>query len=371
MAETRETCLTQFQAIYNGLHKRFAVLGEDSSRIAVASCGKDVEAMMHYTAAPLPSKRGGLFVPCSPEDPAPPGFPLRYETYVRQHGRVPHAIPQDGLKDMFEGGANLVPMKVTMRDARRLIPSPRLKSHGFELMSYNGSATQDAMKDLNTESIKTYYKEIEQLLIQKTGADAAFSFVHAKRIPSTRRVEAEAGYASYWHTDQSHKSWSARLHELFGQHSWEEVGPPGLDEAAAKRAAAAQRYAVVTAWRYLGPAASCRESHLAIVDPASVDASDVIDFSLIACGLEGGNYRLRAPAPDEKNKHICYYYPEMVQNEILCFIVYDSKPNAELTKKFASMPSPSCFHGAFSDPTAPKDEPKRESVDVRCLLVWD
>eukprot|EP00441_Pelagodinium_beii_P040215 CAMPEP_0197632406 /NCGR_PEP_ID=MMETSP1338-20131121/9173_1 /TAXON_ID=43686 ORGANISM="Pelagodinium beii, Strain RCC1491" /NCGR_SAMPLE_ID=MMETSP1338 /ASSEMBLY_ACC=CAM_ASM_000754 /LENGTH=260 /DNA_ID=CAMNT_0043203969 /DNA_START=52 /DNA_END=834 /DNA_ORIENTATION=- len=260
-----------------------------------------------------------------------------------------------------------------MRNARCLKPTPSLATHGFELMSYKGSAVKDtAMGETSKhERVQTYYKEVEQLLMQQTGADAAFSFVHAMRVPKRDRVKAEAGYASYWHTDQSHNSWSARLHELLELGSWEEVGPPGLDEVAAKRAARAQRYAVVTAWRYLGPADACRESHLAIVDPASVDASDVIDFSLIARSLEGGNYRLRAPAPGAASKHACYYYPDMLRNEVLCFTVYDSKPNSEMKAKFATMPAPSCFHGAFSDPSASEDEPPRESVDVRCLLVWD
>ena len=35
------------------------------------------------------------------------------------------------------------------------------------------------------------------------------------------------------------------------------------------------------------------------------------------------------------------------------------------------MPATATFHSAFTDPTAAADEPERESIDTRLLVVWD
>ena len=62
----------------------------------------------------------------------------------------------------------------------------------------------------------------------------------------------------------------------------------------------------------------------------------------------------------------------MMRDEMLCFTVFDSNPPAGTSDSlFKHVPVASVFHGAFKDPTAPKGEPQRESVDVRVLLIWD
>ena len=128
---------------------------------------------------------------------------------------------------------------------------------------------------------------------------------------------------------------------------------------------------MIAAWRYIGPAPTCRSSHLVICDPNSVDPVDVLDFSLIAGDTCGGNLRLQNPATAREagqgGGHRFCYYSGMRPDEVLSFVVYDSQPNSI----FVSTPIPPCFHGAVQDPAASEDEPERESVDVRCLLIWD
>jgi acetyl esterase/lipase len=108
-------------------------------------------------------------------------------------------------------------------------------------------------------------------------------------------------------------------------------------------------------------------------------AEDVLDFTLVAGDSAGGNYRLAAPAatrsldgsPAQHPYHQWYYYPEMTKDEMLVFTVFDSD-RAAASPNFETMPAPSCFHSAFMDPsTVSQEVPSRESIDVRCLLIWD
>ena len=133
---------------------------------------------------------------------------------------------------------------------------------------------------------------------------------------------------------------------------------------------AARRCAVVSAWRYVGPAARCRSSHLAVLDHSTCDhARDLLPFSIVANGTFGGNFRLRHDARAARD-HKFYYYPEMTPDELLLFTVCDSAHPARATT-FKGAPSVTVLHTAFADPTADPDEPPRESVDVRVLLSWD
>ena len=60
----------------------------------------------------------------------------------------------------------------------------------------------------------------------------------------------------------------------------------------------------------------------------------------------------------------------MTPDELLCFTVFDSAPPAG-EALYGTMPAPTVVHSAFADPHAPPGEPPRQSVDVRCLLIWD
>ena len=141
-----------------------------------------------------------------------------------------------------------------------------------------------------------------------------------------------------------------------------------MPAAAAAACRDASRYAVLSAWRYLGPAPACRASHLAVLDHATVAAGDLLPFSIVADGAFGGNYRLRGGGRGS-DRHRFFYYPAMTRAEVLLFSVFDSDHPAQASR-FQHTPHATVLHTAFDDPRG-ADEPRRESIDVRLLLAWD
>ena len=60
-------------------------------------------------------------------------------------------------------------------------------------------------------------------------------------------------------------------------------------------------------------------------------------------------------------RHAWHYFPRMDRHEALVFKQYDSDPQAP-----RYVP-----HGAFDLPDIPPDAPLRESIEARCLVVYD
>jgi len=319
-----------------------------------------------------------------------PGFSLLKSTFTQQHGAVPSDSNSSSL------GFEHVPVACAVSDARSMEPQPTLATHGYELLRA-ADLTPLTPADANepgSAPLRRHYAEVEAVVAAACGASAARGFCHVRRSADRAVVNGTAGglYAGYAHTDQAEGSWAALLPSLVAAGEWERQGPPGVPGAFAERAVRARRYAVVTAWRYLGPAATCRASHLALLDPASLRADDFLPFEIAAFGCAGHNYRLRCDAgadgpgaddgsaPPRQSHHAWHYFPGMLPSEeLLLLFTYDSAhPHsaggagaAPTPPPFAGLPAAAVFHSAFKDPTAAPDELERESIDTRVLCVWD
>ena len=102
-----------------------------------------------------------------------------------------------------------------------------------------------------------------------------------------------------------------------------------------------------------------------MLDPASVAKDDLLPFRIVNRAHFGGNYRLALTKG--RARHRFFYYPGMTRDEVLLFVVSDSRRPAG---RLAGAPAATVVHAAFADP-AGAGEPDRESVDVRVLLSWD
>lgn len=257
---------------------------------------------------------------------------------------------------------NIVGIPCCITDARA--SKATLACNGFSLAQNESWLSSDVDSRMGD-----YYEHVAEIALKESGASFSVAYCHARRSTNdeTRTKPSGAGFAAYAHTDQSSESWSALLPELIGE--WESRGPPGLKRSFAERAAQSSRYSIVSAWKYLGPAPCCRSSHLAVLDHSSVERSDIIPFSIVGDGCYGGNYRLKQ-SESSQSRHRWFYYPRMTPSETLLFTVFDSNhPSKE--ELFKNTPVATVFHAAFEDSTAPENEPPRESIDVRILLVWD
>ena len=306
----------------------------------------------------------------------PGACPLRPGTVAAQHGSIPL---EEEDEVVFEACNTLHPCSVNIWNARSFngIHKPTLDRVGFQLIDIPRSnilSTEEGLKSTAANHpviSREVYSEIARSICEASGATAAFGYCHAMRVPDLAKSKGRtsSGYAGYAHSDQSHDSWCCRLPELVKSGEWSAQGPPGIDIDVAERAASSSRYAVLAAWRYLGPSDKCRASHLAILDHNSVKSSDLVRLSLIANGCLGGNYRLSSNI-DTVDRHQWYYYPGMTREEALLFTLYDSNHPAKETT-FAETPIATCIHSAFQDPNPPENEPTRRSMDIRFLLVWD
>lgn len=305
-----------------------------------------------------------------------PGMcPLRPGTVAAQHGSIP--LEEKESKSL-EGCNDLHPQNVRIWNARSCNANnkPTIETLGFQLVHTPRSSIlscEEGMRSVaenHPDSTRRYYSEIAPDILEATGATAAFAYCHAIRLPNPLEGagRTKLGYAGYAHTDLSHNSWAARLPELVESGKWDTQGPPGLSYEAAKKAATSSRYAIVTAWRYLGPSDKCRASHLAVLDHRTVQKGDILPLALVANGCHGGNYRLSNDS--DASQHEWYYYPDMTPEELLVFTAFDSNHPAKDTT-FATSPVSTCMHSAFQDPNPPENEPPRQSIDVRFLLIWD
>lgn len=322
-----------------------------------------LEATIKYTRPRPDRKRCGA---AAGKD----GLALLPCTFIQQHGRIPCDF------DPAELGNELVPVSCEVRDARTLDPQPTLTSHGYQLSKCE--LTPLAVEDANAPcaALELHYREVAAAVKEVLGASDAVSYCHVRRSVTAAVQQSSAGgpFAGYAHTDQAADSWAGLLPTIVDD--WSKRGPPHVPPEFARRCAAARRYAVVTAWRYLGPAEACRSSHLAVLDPRSVATDDVLAFDIAAFGHVGRNYRLRH-TDDAAQRHAWWYWSGLLASrELLLLTVFDSSHpaavvDAEGDTPFARLPATSIFHSAFSDPSASPDEPLRESIDTRVILLWD
>lgn len=300
-----------------------------------------IQAQIQYTCPAPPGEVNGVFVGKSQK------FALNPTTFSEQHGFVPCSKKREKLYN------DLVYVDVPVLDARE---------KGFKLMKNGFELVRAPFGPLN--DLKAYMAHLERVAKDASGASHAKAFAYTSRNwrPSEFKVNA-VGFGQYVHSDVGPHSWATKLETI----PVEQL-PPGLSPQDKTRALAGMRYAVVTAWRYLGPDKESRKSHLAILDHSTLrPQDDVIQFELQGDDTFGSNYRLRTPPPEMRCAHRYFYYPRMkADDEALFFLAFDSGPN-----DFLHTPTPSVMHSAFVDPNIGTQQNDRQSVDVRLLLVWD
>jgi hypothetical protein len=227
---------------------------------------------------------------------------------------------------------------VAIRDARPLRSRLTLDEHGFALIRHKSALddfdNEDAIRGL-------YYRETADLLKGITGADRVHVFDHTlrRRVPGAEDVRGRGPRqpASRLHVDQTLKSGPERVRfEL----------PEEADELLNGRVQ------IINLWRPIkGPV---YDAPLVICDATSVDAQDLTASDLVFPDRNGEIYLLTYnPA------HRWFYVPAMRTDEVLLLKCYDSASDGRA--RFAP-------HGSFMDPTAPKDAPPRESIELRAMV---
>lgn len=116
-------------------------------------------------------------------------------------------------------------------------------------------------------------------------------------------------------------------------------------------------FMVINFWRTVYMDGPLQHLPLAVCDPNSVAASDLVPSALVGFTLSGkpsNQLALHHNAAQD-----WYFYPGMTTGEVLSFKVFE-------TFKDGRRPGlQTCFHSAFVDPSAPDDAAQRQSCEHR------
>lgn len=236
-------------------------------------------------------------------------------------------------------------LPVTIRDGRRMADAPALDREGFQLCSAP-SALRAPHDFREREAIqRVYYREMEELARAVTGASRAIVFDHLvrRRDPGTltpfgARDGRRPSTATRVHCDFTPASAQRRLALEMEAHGIEHVA----------------RFAILNLWRTTR--LPVLDAPLAVCDARTVRREDLVAADIVYPTRTGEIFEVLYN-PD----HAWTYFHAMQFDEVLAFKQYDS---------VAGMP---CYtpHAAFAHPATPADTPPRESIEIRCLLIFD
>jgi hypothetical protein len=119
-------------------------------------------------------------------------------------------------------------------------------------------------------------------------------------------------------------------------------------------------FMVINFWRTVRMEGPLAHMPLAICDPATVAARDVVPTGLADFAPSGKLTNQVSLRYNSGQRWV--YYPDMVGGEVLAFKVFQCF-KGETLGRLAT-----CFHVAFADPAAPADTPPRQSCEMRVGL---
>lgn len=269
--------------------------------------------------------------------------------YYYDDGRRPwlYARPRsrtDSHSQDYGGSPEL--LDVNIRDGRQ--HNLLLDVNGFQLVPQNTSLSNADFCN-NKRKIETvYYQEIEQLIMQTTGAAKVVCFHHQVRNGKKGmgiNSKSDKQYATDIHTDTSSSSAERQFFEC-------------LDTIPNSKDFESGRFLYINAWRSIDDNYPIQDNNLAMCDETSlVKPDDYILYDYFEPGYAGAHYYLSSRF---SHRHRWYYYPQMTKNEVILFKQYDSDP--ELSGRM-------CFHTSFSTGRNPSNI-ARQSIEVRCMVFF-
>ncbi|KQW49529.1 MULTISPECIES: CmcJ/NvfI family oxidoreductase [unclassified Roseateles] len=231
-------------------------------------------------------------------------------------------------------------------DARQASERPCLEREGFALWD----APTTVIDFLNEAAVKAiYYQEAAELALAATGARQAYVFDHLVRQREAGRSPLSFGRSAR----AAMAAANGRIHNDYTEASGRRRLTLVIDDVQA--AARVRRYGIVNIWRSIkGPVL---DTPLAVCDARTVRAADLVESEVRYPRRTGEIYVAK-----HSQRHRWSYFPEMDRHEALVFKQYDSRLSG--VARFT-------LHSAFDLPEIPPDAPLRESIELRCLVVYE
>ena len=127
-----------------------------------------------------------------------------------------------------------------------------------------------------------------------------------------------------------------------------------------------KRYALVNVWRNIRRYEPVRQYPLACVDAATTNFNEMRTFQIHYSDRVGENYFAA-----HNKKHKWWYFPEMISDEAMLIKQWDSSGSIakgmDTDKEMATF----ALHSSLFDASAPADSVDRESIEVRCVVIWE
>ena len=226
-----------------------------------------------------------------------------------------------------------------IEDMRPHVDELALERNGFVLVRHSSCVMDFHDPD---EIRRVYYPEVIELVKQLTGAQKVLPFGEILRTDAATtgdgRLPAYGAHVDYG--DRTVRDFSNDI-----------LGP----EEAARWLR--RRYVLINLWR---PIRTVYRTPLALCDASSVQQGDLND-SEIRGGLDDPDRRPMWGYNLSYNPgHRWYYAPHMQPDEVLAFKLFDSEHNRVQWTG----------HTAFDDPSAAKDAPPRESIEIRTISFF-
>lgn len=235
---------------------------------------------------------------------------------------------------------------IPIADARAAATPPDIEREGFVLRDAP-TAVRDFLDDAEVEAV--YHREVAELALAVTGGARAYVFDHLVRRREADRVALSFGRRA---TD-GRAAANGRIHNDYTEDSGRRRLAMVLTDP--DEAAAVRRYCIVNVWRSIrGPVL---DTPLAVCDARSVMARDLVSAE-VRYPRRTGEIYLATHSPS----HRWSYFSAMDRHEALVFKQYDSQLGG------VSRYTP---HAAFDHPETPADAPLRESIEARCLVVFE
>ena len=298
---------------------------------------------------------------------------------LRRNGQVLTRRNADG-SDSGGTGVEVDTCETSIANAR--IEGATCESNGFELVDKPNDTTRDFYDHASV--LDGYYDECAEIVQEITGASFVAAFDHNIRSAlgkeSQRRIKGGQevqGPAYMAHGDYTLTSAPQRLLDLTKPSSTNDTlrellgDKPLLTKDTAEAALAGEtRYAIINLWRSIGETPVVTDA-LALCDGRSVVPEDLVVFEIHYADRIGENY-FTLPSED----HRWLTYPAMNRDEALLIKQWDSagtlaQSSGEHGDGSKNAPCTFSFHTAFTTPKLYPKAPRRESIEVRCVVLYD
>lgn len=258
-------------------------------------------------------------------------------------------------------GGKMIPVAVQVVSGRDR--GFTLDRNAFQLVPQQTSLSKEDFYLNPNKVVETvYYREMEELLRHHLGATKVVVYMHVVRNEAKAGGESPSGsvrgYSHGVHVDYA-PSWAE---QTFAEaiDGLRKNAPFTEDDDDHWMRYTTGRFVVINAWRNISEK-PVEQNPLAVCDETSlVKPDDYLpgDFFREAPNPVTKTYRL---ASRNARQHKWFYFPRMHKGEVVLMKQFDSD---------TTLSGRSCFHTAFTDPTASANAPPRESVEVRAVAFF-